>query len=66
MKHGKDLTFEDTAPVDTQPKMLRTIFCDGDERSLVTAAQQAVTQECQHPRQPRLKPGESFESHGLN
>ena len=50
----------------TVPVTLRSKFCDGNERTLESPAQQAVDTEIKHPRQSPVQKHEPFEPFGLN
>lgn len=54
------------APASHSATTLRSRFCDAPAGSLADPAQQAATEECQHPRQSRPFAHEPFEPHGMN
>ncbi len=51
---------------DNGVKTLRSKFCDSLENTLVSPAQQAIDEECKHPRQSPVQQHEPFEPFGIN
>lgn len=62
----REMSNEQNKDTNTGVTTLRSKFCDSDERTLVSPAQQAATRECQYPQQPRVQQHEPFEPYGMN